>query len=113
MTFSLGRVLLIGASLTLLLASGCRKANVPPPPLAAEQIPAELQKAFASSTPEFKDVAQKISTALAEKDYPTASAGIQVLFNAPGVTKPQRVIAARAMLTINQLLQEAQAAGDQ
>jgi len=96
-----------------MVASGCRKANVPPPPLAADQIPAELQKAFASSTPEFKDTAQKISSALAEKDYPAASAGIQVLFNAPGVSKQQRVITARAMLTINQLLQEAQAAGDQ
>jgi hypothetical protein len=107
-----GLLLVLAAIVAATPLTGCNKSASPPPPLAADQIPTELQKAYAKAKPEFKDVVQKISSAMQEKDYPGANAGIQYLFNATEGTKQQRSVTARAMLTINQLLQEAQAKGD-
>jgi hypothetical protein len=108
-----GLLLVLGVMITAAPFTGCNKTAGPPPPLAADQIPAELQKAYAKAKPEFKDLVQKISSAMQAKDYPAANAGIQVLFNAPEGTKQQRLATTRSLLTINQLLQEAQAKGDQ
>ena len=107
-----GMLLVLAVSLAASSLIGCSKTAGPPKPLAADQIPAELQKAYAKAKPEFKDVVQQISSAMQQKDYPGANAGIRVLFNATEGTKEQRSVTARAMLTINQLLQEAQAQGD-
>jgi len=107
-----GLLVVFAVTLTVGVFTGCNQSTAPPSPLAADQIPVELQKAYSKAKPEFKDVVQKIGSALQEKDYPGAYGGIQILFNATEGTKQQRSVTARAMLTINQLLQDAQAKGD-
>ncbi len=94
--------------------AGCsRSGSQPPPPLAVEQIPAEMKKAFAKAPTEVKDAVNQLNTSLESKDYVAASQAVQILFNLPVATKDQRMVSVRAMLTINGLLQTAQAQGDQ
>src|SRR5438045_3367353 len=107
---------LVGAVLltSLLIVTGCSRAgSQPPPPLAVEQIPAEMKKAFAKASPELKEAVTQLNTSLESKDYVAASQIIQMLFDMPVATKNQRMVTVRAMLTINGLLQTAQAQGDQ
>src|SRR2546425_10942872 len=102
--------------LTLLTAvgvTGCNQTPQPPAPLAEEQIPEELHKAFAKVKPEIKNLVEKLSSALQTKDYPKAFEAVQSLCSVPELDKDQRLLASRAMLTINGLLQAAQAQGDQ
>jgi hypothetical protein len=100
-------------SIAVLGPVGCARDTGPPPPLAAEQIPAEMQKAFNNAVPEIKDVVGRIISALQNKDYPVAYRDVQDLCNLPGETREQRELAARALLTITGLLQTAQAQGDE
>lgn len=100
--------------LALLSATGCnRGSSGPPPPLAVEQIPAEMQKVYGKATTEVKDVVTQLNSSLQNKDYPAAYQFVQALFNLPVATKEQRLVSARAMLTITGLLQTAQTRGDQ
>jgi hypothetical protein len=93
---------------------GCnRGTSGPPPPLALDQIPAELQKIYAKASPEAKAVVAHLNTSLQAKDYPAAHEDVQVLCNMPVATKEQRLVAVRASLTLTGLLQAAQAQGDQ
>src|SRR4051812_45926154 len=93
---------------------GCnRSGSQPPPPLAVEQIPAEMNKAFAKAPGDVKEMVEKLNASLEAKDYVIASQTVQTLFNLPVATKDQRMVSTRAMLTINGLLQTAQAQGDQ
>jgi hypothetical protein len=110
----LTRALCFLAGLALLSVAGCdRGSSGPPPALAVEQIPAEMQKAYSKATAEVKDVVTQLSSTLQNKDYPAAYQVVQVLCNLPVATREQRLVTARAMLTITGLLQTAQAQGDQ
>ncbi|MGO8677748.1 MAG: hypothetical protein ACLQVX_17975 [Limisphaerales bacterium] len=102
--------LLVG--LTLLGPAGCGRSPAPLSPLAAEQIPAEMQRAFNNARPEVKDAIGRITAALQAKDNPAAYQEVQALCKLPGQTKPQRLLAARALLTVTGLLQASQAQGD-
>jgi hypothetical protein len=101
------------ASLAMLGPAGCDKDPGPPAPLAAEAIPAEMQKAFNSAAPEAKDSVSRLTSALQGKDYPAAYEEVQALCSLPGETSEQRALAARALLTMTGLLQTAQAQGDE
>jgi hypothetical protein len=95
------------------MLSGCGgRASGPPTPLPVAEIPAELQKAFAKGKPEDQESVRQVTAALQAKDYPAAYQAIQPLFTRADATKRQSSITARSVLTINQLLQEAQAKGD-
>ena len=96
----------------LLFLAGCSKEPGPPPALAVEQIPAELEKAFKQAKQETKDVVGKLNSGLQNKDYADAYDAVQALGNIPDTTKEQRMLFSRAMLTIYGLLQTAQANGD-
>ena len=96
----------------LALGAGCNR-NVPPPtPLTEEELPSVLEKAFSTAKPEAKDLATQVVNSVKAKDYSKAFWGIQALPSVPGLTKEQVKITARATLTINELLQAAQAQGD-
>jgi len=71
-----------------------------------------MNKAFAKATSDVKEVVTRLNTALEAKDYPAAYEAVQLLFNLPVATKDQRMVSVRASLTINGLLQTAQAQGD-
>jgi hypothetical protein len=106
--------LAFAAILMLIGPTGCSRGTAgPPPPLAVEQIPAELQKVYAKATPDVKELVALINTALQNKDYPVAHQDVQILCDMPGATKEQRLVAIRSSLTLTGLLQAAQAQGDE
>jgi hypothetical protein len=108
---SLARLAVI---LLLLLAwgPGCSSSTPPPTPLTVEELPSALNKAFAKAKPETKTLTSQIVTWVQGQDYPKAFQALQSLGNSPGLTKEQQSVTSRATLTVNGLLQAAQAKGD-
>jgi hypothetical protein len=105
--------LLLAFAVGLVLSgSACRRASAPPTPLPIAEVPAEIQKVFAQAAPGAKDIATEVAKAAKEKNYPAAYQGLQILVSLHDATPEQRTVAARAMLAITTLLQEAQAKGD-
>jgi len=94
-------------------AIGCGKAPVPPTPLAVDQIAPELQRVFAKAQPQTRELIDEIASEVQTNGYPAAFQAVQILSAVPGVTKEQQFMTTRAMLTLNGLLQTAQAQGDQ
>ena len=96
----------------LMLGLGCNKRVSPPTPLPIEQLPTVLQKAFSKAKPDVKDLANEVAAALQAPDYGKAFNGLQNLLCKPGLTKEQLNVTTRGSLTVNTLLQSAQASGD-
>jgi hypothetical protein len=109
------RVRRVGFALlfVLLVAGGCSKSDSPLPPLALNELPAALEKAFSKAQPEAKELANQVVKAVQSQDYPRAFEDIQSLAIAPGLTSEQVSTVARSRLTINELLQSAEAKGDE
>ena len=82
-----------------LVGFGCRRTAEPPAPLAAESIPAEFAKGFTKAKPQVKDLSAHVLTALQTNDYAGAYLATQELCAAPGASKAQKELAARALLT--------------
>jgi hypothetical protein len=99
--------------LALLIASGCKKPDGPPPPVSLEQLPSALEKAFAKGKPEAGEPLGALQTALRDKDYPKALMAMQAVAALPGLNKEQANVAAAGLVSINNALQEAQSQGDQ
>ena len=101
---------------TLLLPAvltGCGKVSDPPPdPFTVEELPGAVEKAF-SSKAELKDLVGPFLTSYNAKNYPKAFEQLQKLVSQPNLGKEQSLALARATLTVNQLLQQAQTTGDQ
>ena len=94
------------------LGMGCNRSSAPPTPLSAAEFPAAFEKAFSRAKPEVKDLATQLVAALQSLDYSKAHAELQTLAGLPELTKEQITITSRGFLTVNTLLQEAQAKGD-
>jgi hypothetical protein len=103
-TLALGFALCCGVS--------CNRSSAPPAPLPPEQLAAAVEKAFAKAKPETKELANQAVAAFQAQDYPKAYAGLQNLASKPGLSKEQTRVTASGLLTVNGLLQAAQAAGD-
>jgi hypothetical protein len=73
--------------LALLIASGCKKPEGPPPPVSLEQLPSALEKAFAKGKPEAGEPLGALQTALRDKDYPKALMAMQAVAALPGSIK--------------------------
>ncbi len=102
---------LSGALLVAFLAVSCGKSG-PPPPLALDQIPSAMNRAFSRARPDLKELSERAVSSLQNHEPGKALMVIEGLSAAPDLTKEQREVAARALLTINQELQAAQARGD-
>lgn len=103
----------ISALLALTILNACHREDAPLAALPPEQIPAEFGKTFSNAKPGAKDASDRVLKALADKDYPAAFQAVQELCSVGDATKPQQTLAARAMVTIQGLLQSAQAQGDE
>ncbi len=112
MKFLCARIIVLLVCLTFCGVVGCKRTPPPPTPLGADQIGPEFQKAFSKAKPDVKQLADHVVSAVQSKDYAGAFQGVQLLCNAPDATEQQRLISARAMLTITALLQTAQSQGD-
>ncbi len=110
-TLALGSVAL-AVLLGLAVGAGCKRSNPPPTPLAVQEIPAAVEKAFRTAKPEIKDLANTVVAGVQAQDYPRAFLTIQNLASRPGLTKEQTSVTSRATLTVNSLLQTAETKGD-
>jgi hypothetical protein len=73
---------------------------------------AEFKKTFANAPQMAKELTVGVTSSLEQKDYAGAYQAINVLLGMPDLTKEQQAVAARALLTINGLVQKAKDAGD-
>lgn len=106
-----------GTALALLivmaLGVGCNRSVPPPTPFTEQELPGEVEKAFAAAKQsEAKDLASQFLAAIQAKDYSKAHYAIQALAGVQGISKEQLNVATRASLTVSSLLQSAQAQGD-
>lgn len=106
------KTLLLVLLLPLLFGLGCDRSSAPPSPLSAAEMPAIFTKAFGKAKPEVKAVADQIVAAVQAQDYSTAFNGLNSFVGKGNLTKEQTEVTSRALLTVNNLLQEAQAKGD-
>ena len=98
----------------LLFSFGCRKETLAPPePLAVDQLPSAMEKAFSNAKPPAKDLATQVVASVQAQDYSKAFLDIQSLSASPDLTKEQSSITTRAMMTINGLLKSAVTKGDE
>ena len=108
---------IIPASLLLLLLAGftlgCEREAVAPTPIPVDQLPGALQSAFSGGSAEAKDLVSQVVAAIQAQDYSKAHPLLQTLSASPNLTKAQIEVTARGLLTVNELLQTAQAQGDQ
>jgi len=99
--------------LVLLGSLGCDKNNTQQTPLPLGELSAAFEKAFGKAKPEVKELANQVVKSIQSQDYPKAFQDIQSLSGAPGLTKEQASTVGRGRLTINELLQAAEAKGDE
>jgi len=92
--------------------AGCNRPSPPPAALSVQEMPAALEKAFSKAKPEIKNLANQVVAAVQAQDYAKAFQAVQNLANQPGLTKNQGLVASRAALTVNDLLQAAETKGD-
>ena len=95
------------------LAWGCSR-NVPPPgPLTEQELPGVMEQTFGTAKqPQAKELANQVVTAFQAKDYAKAFGAIQALSAVEGLSKEQSLVAGRAWITINTMLQQATSQGD-
>jgi len=101
-------VLLLG----WLALTGCNRSVPPPPPLSAEELPTAFAQGFAKAKPEIKEAANQVVAAVQAKDYTKALFAVQSLAAMPDLSKNQATLTSRGFVTVNELLQAAQAQGD-
>ena len=99
--------------LVLIFGLGCDKSSKPPEPLAADQMPATFEKAFAKAPPDAKELSAVIAASMQAKDYPKAFQALQALTSQPGLNNEQTSVLGRGLFTLNTLLQESQSQGYQ
>ena len=101
------------ALLALLVAAvGCNRSAPPPTALTEAELPSALETAFSKAKPDIKDLATQVVAAVQAKEYAKAFQSMQALSAKTGLTKEQINVISRATLTVNDLLQAAQAQGD-
>ena len=98
--------------LPLLFGVGCDQSSAPPTAMAVEELPAVFAKAFSQAKPEAKELANQIVASVQAKDYSKSYLDLQSLLGRPDLTKQQVSVTSSALLTVNALLQAAQAQGD-
>jgi hypothetical protein len=102
----------LGLALICVVNLSCSKSVAPPTPVPLEQLPGMLEKAFAKAKPAAKDVSSQIVSSLQAKDYAKAYFVMQQLYGQPGLNKEQVQVTTGGLLTLNNVLMEAQAKGD-
>ncbi|MBI2950090.1 MAG: hypothetical protein HYY23_20850 [Verrucomicrobia bacterium] len=99
--------------LAFLLVGGCTKEATPPKPIAIEQAPTSLQEVFKGAGAEAKQLVDDAVAALGAKDFGKALFALQSLSGRSDLTAPQRDMASRSLLAVNQALAEQAGSGDQ
>lgn len=90
---------------------GCSKSNAPAP-LTDANFSAELNKSFENSKPETKQIVQQASASFESKQFVSADAAISGLLSRPDLSNEERQMASRALISLNQKIQQAAEQGD-
>lgn len=93
----------------LLLGTGCQRTTGPAP-VALEQLPEVLAKAFATAPPALKKNVDGLIAQLGGKQYAAVSLQIPSLLSDQTLTPAQREALSAAAVTVSQVLQEQAAA---
>jgi hypothetical protein len=104
---------LFGLLLATALMTGCSEAERPVAPIALEEIPTALSKAFASGKAESKDISAQTAVAVQAKDYAKAATLLETLRQRPDLTTQQGRTVAGAAMSVHSALATAEANGDQ
>ena len=96
----------------LLLTAGCGR-HAPPAALAEADIPAAMEKAFLKAKPEVRALAKRAVESFQGTNFPQAVVELESLCALKDIKPAQREIASQFLLTANQRIEAAQAAGDQ
>jgi hypothetical protein len=110
-SFNLPRIF-VSLLFVLLVGSSCDQASKPLPPLPLDQLPAALEKAFTKANPETKDLAGSVVASVSSQDYAKAYLNLQTLLGKPNLSREQKDVTARGMITVHNALESAQANGD-
>ena len=96
----------------LLAGSSCDRASKPLPVLPLDQLPAALEKAFTKAEAETKELAGSVVASVRSQDYAKASLSLQSLLGKPNLSREQKDVTARGIITVHDALEAAQANGD-
>jgi hypothetical protein len=96
----------------LLAASSCDRASKPLPPLPVDQLPGALEKAFSKAESDTKELASSVVASVRSQDYAKAYGDLQALVGKPKLSREQKDVTARGMITVHDALEAAQANGD-
>lgn len=99
--------------LLIICGLGCKPQATMPTPLPVAELPAALEKAFRVAPAEAKDMAGQVVALVQAQDYPKAHPQLLALAATPKLTREQLDVTARGLVTLNELLQAAQAQGDE
>ena len=89
-------------AVVILVACG----GAPPAPLSLEEIPAALTKAFATGKEETRMVIQGVTKQIERKQLGPAAFQLQNMLEDRSLTKDQSALIARALISVNQKLNE-------
>jgi hypothetical protein len=98
--------------LFVLAGSSCDRASKPLPPLPLDQLPASLEKAFTKAEADTKELAGSVVASVHSQDYAKAYLSLQSLLGKPDLSREQKDVTARGMITVHNALEAAQANGD-
>lgn len=90
---------------------GCNRTAPAPPPVAAAEVPATLEKAFAKAPPELAALAQAIAAAVRSQD-PQALMALNELSARPGLTAEQRGAVSACLAGLLEQTRQTAAQGD-
>jgi len=91
---------------------GCKPKATMPAPLPVAELPTALEKAFRVAPAETKDMAGQVVALVRAQDYSKAHPQLLTLAATPKLTHEQLDVTARGLVTLNEVLQNAQAQGD-
>lgn len=98
--------------LLIICGLGCKPKATMPTPLPVAELPTALEKAFRIAPAETKDMAGQVVALVRAQDYSKAHPQLLALAATPKLTPEQLDVTARGLVTLNELLQAAQAQGD-
>ncbi len=101
-------LLLLGAVCVL---PGCKEAQ-PPEPIASSEVPATVNNAFDSASPEVRAAAQEAVAALQKDEQSMALEALEALARKGELTPEQREAATKAAVSVRAGIVEAAAQGD-
>ncbi|HIG26248.1 MAG TPA: hypothetical protein EYQ50_00010 [Verrucomicrobiales bacterium] len=110
------KILIICTGLALGLGAGCGdKVTEPetPPPVAAADLPTQIQAAFSSADTQLKGMADQAVKAFQAGNWPLSLGTFNKMLTRTDLTEEQYTLASRCIMTVNAKLQAAQANGDQ